>query len=65
MATVLPNWGPDYCLNIGDSGFATLETVKAGDSYFNRATGQTDIYQFTNVYLKEFIKDKKSDKLIL
>ena len=65
MATVLPNWGAEYNLSIGDSGFITLEEVHAGENFYNRATGQTDTYQFTNVYLKEFIKDQKVDKLIL
>lgn len=65
MGTIPPNWGAEYNLSIGDSGFATLETVIAGESYYNRKKECQDIYQFSNIYIKEFVKDKEINKIIL
>ena len=58
MCTKLPNWGT-YNILIGDSGFVTINTVTAGEEYYERSTGKTVKYMFSNVYFKEFIKDKK------
>lgn len=65
MCTLLPNWGQSYILNIGDSGFATVVTVKAGEQYYERLTGEQRIYQYDKTYLQEFIKDKEENKIIL
>lgn len=66
MCTKLPNWGA-YNINIGDSGFLTYEIANAGDSYYDRETGNNIIYKFTNIYFKDFIKDdiKTEEKIIL
>lgn len=58
MCTKLPNWGP-YVIEIGDKGFITVDTVNAGEEYYDRITGDTVKYMFSNVYFKEFIKDKE------
>lgn len=65
MGTILPNWGEEYNFKIGDSGFFTLETATAGETYYNRKKGCNDVYQFSNVYIKEFVKDKEINKIIL
>lgn len=66
MCTKLPNWGAKYNLSIGDSGFLTLQEFQAGENYYDRNTGQTKTISFSNVYFKEFIKDKQtSGKIIL
>jgi len=59
MCTKLPNWGP-YSLNIGDSGFVTVDEVIAGEPFYNRGTMKEDIFQFSNRYFKEFIADKSA-----
>lgn len=58
MCTKLPNWGP-YNIQIGDEGFLTIEEAVAGETYYDRNTDTNQIYKFTNVYFKEFIKDNK------
>ena len=58
MCTKLPNWGP-YIINVGDSGFVTVDTVSAGEEYYDRESGETVKYMFSNIYFKEFIKDKE------
>lgn len=63
MCTKLPNWGP-YIINIGDSGFFTVDYVTAGEEYFDRLSGETVKYMFSNIYFKEFIKDKELVKEI-
>jgi len=55
MCTRLPNWKiPD--IRIGDSGFLEYQTVKAGDEYYNPVLEQTIRYQYSNVYLINFIQ---------
>lgn len=65
MCTLLPNWGLDYQLEVGDSGFVTSKEVHAGEPYFDRITGEQKMYQFDKTYLQEFIKDKVTKKIIL
>ena len=66
MCTKLPNWGAEYNLEIGDSGYITLQTYIAGESYYDRSTDTQKIIKFSNVYFKDFIKDnKKHEKIIL
>lgn len=67
MCTKLPNWGAEYMLKKGDKGFVKLEYYNAGDKFYNRLTGGESTVRFTNVYLKEFIKDneKSEDSIIL
>ena len=65
MCTLLPNWGLEYDINNGDSGFVTEITVKAGESYYDRTTGEQKIYQYDKTYLQEFIKDKLQTEIIL
>jgi len=66
MCTKLPNWGV-YNIKTGDTGFLTYEEVLAGNSYFDRDTGETKTYQFDNVYFKDFVKDNEiiKDEIIL
>lgn len=65
MCTVLPNWGEEYKLSVGDSGFVTANEVRAGEPYYDRHTGETKTYQYSKVYLQEFIKDQVTNKIIL
>lgn len=64
MCTRLPNWGT-YYPGIGDSGFITVEEAKAGESYYDRVSGTTKVYQYSNVYFKEFVKDRRELKDII
>jgi hypothetical protein len=56
MCTRLPNWQvPEF--SIEDKGFLEYVYVKAGESYFNPKTGETQQYQYSNVYFLNFIQD--------
>ena len=66
MCTKLPNWGSEYSLKIGDSGFLKLEQCLAGELFYNRFTDKNEKIKFSNVYFKEFIKDiSKTEEIIL
>ena len=66
MCTKLPNWGSEYNLQLGDSGFITMQTFVAGEKFYNRLTDATSTIKYTNIYFKEFIKDNIfRDKIIL
>lgn len=67
MCTLLPNWGVEYDLNVGDSGFITIEYCKAGEKYYDRRFDQFRTIQYSNAYLKEFIRDNilENKKIIL
>ena len=36
MCTKLPNWGSEYNLNKGDSGFITMQEFIGGEQYYDR-----------------------------
>lgn len=55
MCTRLPNWSVPE-MNIGDEGFLQIELVKAGEKYFDVASGEYDFYKYSNVYFKNFMK---------
>ena len=67
MCTRLPNWKvPD--LNVGDIGFLEYQIIKAGEEYFNVATQQKQIYQYSNIYFNNFILENtiiKNKEIIL
>lgn len=54
MCTKLPNWQTLF-INIGDIGFVEIQTVKAGEEYFNLETQTVSKYQYSNVYFINFI----------
>lgn len=56
--TVLPNWNISLP-NIGDCGYLEYEYVEAGDPYFERLTGNKELYKYTACYFMNFIKDKE------
>ena len=53
-----PNW-EGYCPIIGDVGYIQCEYVEAGEGYFNRASGSTSQYNYTNCYFINFIKEQE------
>jgi hypothetical protein len=56
--TKLPNWtgvNPE----IGDIGFIECEYVNAGDEYYQRNTGNKEMYKYTQCYFLNFIKEQK------
>ena len=57
MCTKLPNWGSEYRLNMGDTGFLTVQEFIGGEKYYDRNTDSYQTIKFTNVYFKDFIKD--------
>ena len=42
-----------------------MESVTAGEKYFNRNTNKEDIYRYTQDYLKDFMKEKEQFKAII
>ena len=56
MCTQLPNWGV-YIINIGDSGYLSYECANAGETYYDRDSGEERTYKFSNIYFKDFLKD--------
>lgn len=64
MCTKLPNWG-NYNLDIGNSGYLTTQYAEAGELYFDRHEQVNKMFQYTNTYFKEFIKDNNYIKEIM
>ena len=64
--TRLPNWQTPE-INIGDIGYFQIDFVFAGDTYFNKMTGSSSIYQYSNIYFVNFINESISntDKIII
>jgi hypothetical protein len=54
MCTRVPNWNSPE-VSIGEEGFLKIEIVKAGEEYYNPATGVSTKYLYSNVYFKNFI----------
>lgn len=65
MCTMLPNWGAEYNLEKGDSGFVTIQYFTAGESYYERESGEEKVIRHTNAYFKEFVFDNKQPKDII
>lgn len=63
MCTKLPNWLIN--IDIGDTGYFTIEEVNAGDKYYDPESNSEKIYQYSNIYLKNFIKDNINKENIL
>jgi hypothetical protein len=57
MCTKLPNWGSEYSLQKGDSGFLTMQAFISGEQYYDRKSSTYRTIKYTNVYFKDFIKD--------
>ena len=53
-----PNWmGTSPQLN--DVGYVEYEYVEAGDTYFDRNSGNSSIYNYTSCYFINFIKENE------
>ena len=63
--TKLPNWGSEYRLNKGDTGFLTMQEFIGGEKYYDRNTDSYQTIKFTNVYFKDFIKDNEEARKII
>lgn len=64
MLTQPPNWDIPN-IDEGTIGYVTMESVVAGEKYFNRNTNKEDIYRYTQDYLKDFMKEKEQFKAII
>ena len=56
--TKLPNW-TGTVPKIGDTGFLECEYVNAGDEYYQRNTGNKEMYKYTQCYFLNFIKEQQ------
>lgn len=56
-ATRLPNWDGKFP-QLGDVGYIECEYVNAGEHYYKRTTGETDIYAYTACYFIRFVPKK-------
>lgn len=62
MMTRCPNWQQIGTMRIGDVGFVEYEIANAGDTYYNRNTGTTCVYNYSGNYFINFIKkDEEND----
>ena len=64
LCTRLPNWDIPN-INIGESGYLTYEEAIAGNTYFSPKSGKSCTYSYSNIYLKDFIKEKREEELRL
>lgn len=65
MCTKLPNWGSEYDLQKGDTGFLTIQEFAGGEQYYDRKADSYQTVKFTNVYFKDFIKDNEDSRQII
>ena len=57
MCTKLPNWIMPN-IEIGERGFLKFQKVIAGEKYFNPETGKKSVYNYTNIYMLNFMKEQ-------
>lgn len=58
--TVLPNW--NICnLDIGKKGYFECDYTVAGETYYHRASGNMEQYNYSACYLINFIEEKKEN----
>lgn len=55
MCTRLPNW-QSPTVEVGEIGFLKYQNVVAGESYYDPITGNKEVYNYTNTYFINFIK---------
>lgn len=65
MCTKLPNWGAEYNLQVGSSGYVTIQHFEAGEKYYERDSDVEKIVKHTNIYFKEFIQDTNQNQKII
>ena len=66
MCTKLPNWGSEYNLKIGDSGFVTMQEFIGGEQYMIEVLNPTKLLGLLMFILKILLKmQKENDKIIL
>jgi hypothetical protein len=59
----LPNWQDGIALSVGDVGYLRFQYVIGGNSrYFSKATGDLEIYKYTNNYYMNFYKKEDNCK---
>ena len=55
MCTKLPNWDiPEIPLK--SKGFISIQETQAGENYYNRKQDTKSTYQYSGVYLTNFVK---------
>lgn len=64
MCTKLPNWGQRK-LEVNSTGFLTLDYVVAGEPYFDRNNQKGKVYNYTQIYFKEFIPETIKEDITL
>ena len=62
MCTKLPNWQTPH-INIGDIGYVSYKSVKAGDEYCF-PTGEKDIYKYDNTYFTNFVLKTETKEIL-
>lgn len=62
MCTKLPNWEYHTPLNVGDIGYLQYEYVEAGSMYYDRNTGASVPYKYSNFYFLNFLKEVPRDE---
>lgn len=58
MTTVFPNW-ESRIPDLGETGYLMYDEVIGGiDTYYNRETKTIEVYNFTNLIFKKFVKEE-------
>lgn len=57
--TLLPNW-QTQCPEFGVEGYLTIDTVRAGDTYFNMRTQKEESYRYEGSYFRQFVPIKQT-----
>jgi len=60
MCTMLPNWNIPN-MNIGERGFLKYIQVTAGEEYFHPGTGKKQLYNYSNIYIINFMKEQDTN----
>lgn len=56
MLTICPNWLGNLP-KIGDIGYFQFEEVRGGEKYYDRSTGEENIYQYSGIYFMDYVPE--------
>lgn len=63
LCTRYPRWEHRQ-LEVGEIGYVSFTVIEAGEKYYNRLTGQNDVYNFTHIRFDKFIKKPEDEDSI-
>lgn len=60
MCTMLPNWNIPN-MTVGEIGFLKHQEVIAGQEYYHPGTGKKQVYNYSNIYIINFMKEQDTN----